>query len=372
MLLLWLACVFAKDRPSATGVGIVLGLACQTTVYAFIVAIAIVCGWALDRRLRRDELEPLPRRDLALGATLGVAGAIAGLIQLMPTEGTSFAPGWTFHWDLQLALKVLRLPWRAFVPVPRFQVQFWNTNILDPWPALQSVAGVAILAAAFALLRRNRVALTTFALGATGLLVFAYTKYVGEMRHGGHFWILFVAALWLGGGLAPRAIRRDWRAQLLLAILVVQCLAAVFASWIDLAHPFTTAPATAALLKKERLDQLPMLGHREPPAASVALPLGKPLYAPSRGVYAKYPDYGPKQREMGDPELRCIARALARTEASDIALVINRELPPWAELDPAGACVGAIQRSEDYHLYRMRLDRLAATEAAAACAGGAH
>jgi len=370
MLLLWLACVFARNRPSAIGLAVALGLACQTTVYAFIIAIAIAGGWLLDRWTRRSELAPIPVRDATLAAAIAVAGAVAGIVQLIPSAGTSFAPGWQLAWDAERALKVLRLPWRAFVPLPRFQVQFWNTNILDPAIALQALAGVAILALAFAMLRRSRVALATFSVGTLGLLVFAYTKYVGEMRHGGHFWLLFVAALWLGDGLTPRGRRRDWRSHVLLALLLAQCVAAAFASWIDLGHPFTNGPATAALLHDEGLDRLPLLGHREPTAASIALPLGKALYSPSRGIYTKYPDYGPKQREMGDPELRCVARALARTETSDIVLVINRALPPWAELDAAGERVGAIQKSEDYHLYRMHLDRLPGTESDAACPAG--
>jgi hypothetical protein len=154
----------------------------------------------------------------------------------------------------------------------------------------------------------------------------------------------------------------------LLALLALQAMAGLFASWNDLRHPFTNAPATAELLRSSGLDALPLLGHREPPAASIALASGRALYAPSRAIFAKYPDYGPKQREMGNAELRCIARALSRREARDIVLVINRELPVWAENDPAGAVTGSICRSEDYWLYRMRLDRLASSANDANCA----
>lgn len=366
MLLIWIACVFARQRQSPIGVGIALGLACQTTVYAFIVAIAIVCGWTVDRWLRREELEPLRRRDVAVGTALGLAGAIAGIVQLIPSAGTSFAPGWNLTWSTELAGKVARLAWRAFVPLPRLGVVSWNTNILDAALALQTAAGVSILAIALLMLRRNRAAFATFAIGAAGLLAFAYVKYVGVMRHGGHIWLLFVAAIWLGGGLEPGGTR-TWRSRVLHALLALQCIAALFMSWNDLRHPFTCAPATAGLIRNERLDRLPLLGHREPPAASIALALGKPLWAPSRGVWAKYPDYGPSQREMGNDELRCVARSLARREASDIVLVINRELPAWAETDPVGAATGSICGSEDYHLYRMRLERLDETEAGARC-----
>jgi hypothetical protein len=136
----------------------------------------------------------------------------------------------------------------------------------------------------------------------------------------------------------------------------------------DLRHPFSNGFATAELIRSEGLDRYPLLGHREPPAATVALYLGRPLYSPSRKVFVTHPDWGPGQRELSEPELRCAARELARREGGDIVLVINRELPPWEELDAAGARLGAIESSEDYHLYRLRRGRLNGTAQAAQCA----
>ncbi len=366
-LLAWLACAAARSRRPALGLGVSLGLLCQTTVYGYILAIAILCGWLLDRRLRRHETPPLPRAEAAAGLILGVAGAVAGLVQLIPAPGTSFAPGWRFGWGAVQAAKVLAMPWHAFVPLPRFELHFWNSNLLDGWPlAVQAMAGLLALTLAFALLWPRKVALATFGLGAAGFLAFGYSKYLGVMRHQGHLWLLFAAALWLGGGEGFPG-RRSWRSRALLALLIVHCGVAAFASWMDLRYPFSNGAAAAELIHREGLDRHPLFGHREPPAASVALPLGKPLYSPSRGLFVTHPDYGPGQRELSVQEVRCAARDLARREAQDIVLVMNWELPPWEELDPAGSTSGAIVATEDYHLYRLRYDRLGPTAQAAGC-----
>jgi hypothetical protein len=66
-------------------------------------------------------------------------------------------------------------------------------------------------------------------------------------------------------------------------------------------------------------------------------------------------------------EVRCAARELTAREARDIVLVMNWELPPWEELDPAGSTVGAIQATEDYHLYWLRYSLLGPTAQAARC-----
>ncbi len=402
-LLAWIACAAARRQRNAV-FGAALGLLCQTTVYGYILAAAIGAGWLrhrfqLLRSARRGEVAPLPRLATAVGIGLAAIGGAAGLLQLRPLPGTSFAPEWRFHWDAALAADVLRMPWRAFVPLPLPGLHFWNTNLLDGWPRAQTAAGVLVLLGALALLRRRPVALAIFAIGAAGFLAFGYLKLVGVLRHQGHIWLLFAAALWLEAALPPGhggrsgSTRRgdhagdagpsvrgrndstaaewttaSWQRPVLLGLLLVHCAAGAFASWMDLRHPFSNGAAAAALIRAQGLERYPLFGHREPPAATVSLALGLPLYAPSRRVFATRPDYGPEQREMSEPEVRCAARDLAQREKSDIVLVINRALPPYGELEPAGATSGAIAATEDYHLYRLRLDRLAATAAEARCA----
>jgi hypothetical protein len=366
-LLAWLACAAARSRRPALALGAALGLLCQTTVYGYILALAIAAGWLLDRRLHSGERPPLARGDVLAGLGVGLAGAVAGVVQLIPQPGTSFAPGWHFGWEPARAAEVLRIPWRTFVPLPRPELHFWNTNLLDAWPGLETLLGLLTLGLAAALLWRRKVALAAFGLGAAGILAFAYVKYVGVLRHQGHLWLLFAAALWLGGGEDLWKHPRSWRARALLALLIVHAGVAAFASWMDLRHPFSNGGATAELLRDQGLDRHPLFGHREPPAATVALYLGKPLYAPSRRVFATRPDWGPEQRELTPQEVRCAARELARREGEDVVLVMNWQLPPWEEVEPIGAQAGAIQASEDYFLYWLRLNRLGATAPAAGC-----
>jgi len=124
---------------------------------------------------------------------------------------------------------------------------------------------------------------------------------------------------------------------------------------------------TADLIRRQGLDRWPLLGYREPPAAAVALPLGRPLYAPSREVFATHTDWGPRQRDMTLQELRCAARQLARRQGLDVVLVINQQLPPWGEILAIGSRVDAIVRTEEFYLYRLRRSSLASTVGEAAC-----
>ncbi|HET9766667.1 MAG TPA: hypothetical protein VFS60_07460 [Thermoanaerobaculia bacterium] len=369
-LLLWLACAATRARRPALALGAAVGLLCQTTVYGHILAMAVVGGWLTQRWLCRHQLPALPRREVLAGLALAAAGAIAGVVQFIPAAGTR-APTWRFHWEAVAALRPATMAWRAFVPLPRLQQTFWNSNVLDPWPSVQLAAGILALLLGFALLWRSRAAVATFAIGATGLLAFSYLYFQGDVRHHGNLWLLLVAALWVGNGVGVTDQPRAWRARVLLALLSLHCVAAAYASWMDLRHPFSNGASTAELIRRRGLDRFPLFGHREPPAATVALYLGRPLYAPSRQRFATRPDWSPQQRELGEPEVRCAAREFARRQGGDVVLVINRRLPPWGELDPAGSRTGAIVASEDYYLYRLRAPRLAATAEAAQCPGEA-
>jgi hypothetical protein len=329
---------------------------------------AVAVGWLADRWLRRSELPPIAGREAAAGALIFALGAIAGVVQLMPAPGTSFAVGWRFGWQPAILERVLQMPWRAFVPLPRPELHFWNSNVLDAWPTLQAAGGGVLLAVVAAYLWRRGPARAAWLLGAAGFATFGYVKFVGALRHDGHWWLLLAAALWLGGGLDRAADgRRTWVGRAFVALLALHVTAGIFASWMDLRHPFSNAEATAQLLQGQGLDALPLLGYREPPAASVSLALGQPLFAPSRGVYARFPDWGPEQRELTLEELRCAARAFSERADGDVVLVLNREVPPWREVQQVGAAVGAIQPSEDYHLYRLRHKQLPASASAAAC-----
>ncbi len=170
---------------------------------------------------------------------------MAGLFQLIPEPGTSFAPGWRFGWQPEIAERVLQMPWRAFVLWPRPGLHFWNSNLLDPGRPSTAGAGVLAALSAAVFLWPRKGALAAWLVGAAGLAGFGYVKFVGVVRHDGHWWLLFVAALWLGGGQGrglggglPQSGGCGWRHHAFRTLLVLHCAVAAYASWMDLRHPF--------------------------------------------------------------------------------------------------------------------------------------
>src|SRR6185503_17442905 len=130
-------------------------------VYGFVLAMALAAGWSYDRWWRRSEVQPIAWREIAAGLALLAGGAIAGIVQMAPPPETRI-PGWRFAWEPIAAIRPAMMGWRALVPVPRLDLHFWNSNVLDPWPALEVAAGVLMLLLGLALLWRSRVAVVTF------------------------------------------------------------------------------------------------------------------------------------------------------------------------------------------------------------------
>ncbi len=366
VLQLWLVCLAVAGRWRPVLLGVTLGLLVQPTFYSLLLGIAIAGAWVIERWKDRRAASPMRWADGAWVVGLTLVGVVAAFFQFKAKPGISMNP-WFLHWDTAHAIDTLRTAWSGFVPVPRVGRNFWNTNLLDPWPVLEAVAGLLVLVAGAAFLRRRTVALVSFVFGAAGLLTFAYVQFPGSVRHHGHLWLLFVAALWMGGGQTMLGDRQSWRSRVLLLLLLVHAGASAFASAMDLGFRFSNGEATAALIRSTGLSRHPLLGHREVPAATISLYLGQPLYAPSRKIFVTHPDWGLEQRELTPREVRCAARDLATREGRDIVMVMNWQLPAWDELDPAGSVTGAIERTEDYWLYWLRHARLETTGDAAAC-----
>ncbi len=190
-------------------------------------------------------------------------------------------------------------PWRAFVPLPRPGISFWNTNLLDPWPGLEALAGLLVLAGGPGPSLAPEGGPGGLRIGGAGLLAFGYLKLVGELRHQGHWWLLFAAALWLGGGLPED--RGSWRSRVFLVLLIVHCGVGLYASAMDLRHPFSNGAATAELIRDRGTGPVSAVRPSRAAGGYGGAPLGRPLYRRRGSCSPRIPTGDPEQRELGAP-----------------------------------------------------------------------
>ncbi len=357
---LWAAFAFLARRASplaAAGAG---ALAANASPMGLVLAPALAAAVWTDVPRGRPRL-----------AAVGVLAAAAGVsaLQCLPPADYEHARGWVVDWQPLRAVYVGRSFATALLPVPSPELHFWGTSALFPSVAsgravpvgavLAALALVAAVVAVGVAVRRSRAALAAWALGAAGLLGFAYTKFPGATRHWGFLWVLLVGVLWLA--VARGALSRRAGTLLLAPTLLAGLAGAVVAGSWDWRAPFSGASCAAAELRRRGLDGLPVVGGVDFASAGVAayLPNGR-LYYPASGAQGSYIVWNLARMSRSRLDSAEIVReARERDRGAGVVVLLNEPLGAQAAAgcSPVVHCAPTIVSDESlwgYVCYRPR------------------
>ena len=264
-----------------------LVLAGQTGLHALVLADGLGAVLVLDLFLTargQPTVSPLRRWAPPALSLLALAlGSAVSLWQMIPPPALLAAtPDW--RPDGPRLLAVLGLAWRGWVPLPRPELAFWNTNLV-PWPWLQALLGLGLLAAFVQLCRRSWMALGVVLLPLLGLMGFHYGFYHSvpdSLRHDGYLWYALLAAVWVarcGPAVnAPTlAAPPRWGVRLGATLLAAHVLAGAWALGLDWARPFTTGQAAAAAIRASPHAAAPVLVDWYPQGDTLAGYLDRPV-----------------------------------------------------------------------------------------------
>lgn len=314
---------------------VILFLLCQTSVYGLM--IAMVLGGILFWEAFRDQAA----RTWKAGAALVIVlfGIGLSVIQLAPPADSGFAVGWKFDVDLPHLMGTLAAVWKSYIPIPAPVYHFWGTNLISD-PRWQSLLSVILLVFGLLLFIRQPVPLFLYAVGTVEILAFTYLKYPGSLRHHGHLFLLFIASLWLSSAYPPKKnyssliqvlsdLCQTNRHRAVLVLLAAHLVAGVTAASLDLFFPFSASEAAARFIKQHQLDRMPILGHPDDAASSVAGYLGRQIYYPASHRWGSFVVWNQKREKNLQPEkLLAEAEELSRQYQQDVLVLTNYELPP--------------------------------------------
>ncbi|WP_205504105.1 hypothetical protein [Rufibacter psychrotolerans] len=264
------------------------------------------------------------RTKLYLGTAIWALGCLLALWSIArPAEAG----------QLMLNLRAATRPWQAFFPIPHFFINFWNSYILTPTLlgyAMEALLSGAIILFVLACFRvERRLFLPFLALLMLLSLFFAF-KYMGSLRHFGHYFLFTVAFTWLlsyyrdSSGENVRAFQR--LQALLLAATVVQFGVGVYAIGMDLKYPFHQAKETAAFLK-ERVPASNLIALEDDILLSAIVAYyGQPLlYVPELKPSSFFQPGSPEENELTLYQILDWTRALAQKENRRVILVSSQE-----------------------------------------------
>lgn len=343
--------------------GILLGALALTSAFGAILALALGLGLGVDEaiRRRRGDTEVSSVQLLAFGGAISVASLLWAYAQTIPPTDSGVFRRWNTDFDSGLAGSSLASVWRALAPLPRFQREFWNTNVLDGNIRYTALIGVALVIGVAWLLRRRPGALVTWLTGASGTVLFLYGKigYASASRHYGHIFVAFVAALFLAPSMATASADRpdvsaNTRSALFTGVLTIQLMAGLVAVSLDLGLPFSNGRDVASYIRREGLENSIIVGEPDIAASTVAAYLDRNVYYPASGRFGSYIIWDRQRVEPGQP-LTEVLRRLARRDAEEPVLVLlNRPVDgPLEMLELLAKFDDGIVADEHFWLYRL-------------------
>jgi len=266
---------------------------------------------------------------------------------------------------------------RSYLPIPRQDPHFWNTNILDEVlnarPRVQRLVTIGLLGLVAWVLVPTPVTLLVYAVATVALLAPTHvTQYgiqedYGGVRHIGYLFLALVGCLWislsrieatetpsLGIALSslPKAMSVG-RIGMVSVLFGVHALAGALAVRADLQYPFSASKDVAQFLKEHDMADMVMIGSRDYAVSSVAGYLGRALYYAETDRLGTFINWGHDRRSVNAGELIRKAENFAALEHRDVLLILNYDLGPEADgLVKIRSFDQSIVKDERYVLYR--------------------
>ncbi len=373
ILSLFLFCFFyAGKRKVPLAWAICLFVLANTSIYGLIFAIAasgaVIADVLTEKSLRRQWTAFVALMLIGLGVAVG-----AWCLRPIPYSSWDQVSRLHTSFNAGLASKVLWIVPNTYMQVPRPAFHFWNTHILGNGPSIlvvNALLALLVLIFAVSVIWRRRSALVFFLLSTSGTLAWLYIASVGFVRHQGHLFLAFIAAIWLArGSLDPtktssagterRPAGIPALSVVLTLIFAVQAVGGVFAVGMDIVHPFSQAKATAQYIKQRGYRDLPIVGEMDYLMTPVSGYLGRKIYFVRGERLGSYVKWDMRRFQDVSPEL-ILQRAeqFSRKERKDCLILLNFHLDPALEqpghLIKLMATSRAITGSEVYRLYLMK------------------
>jgi len=369
-LFIFLACVPWRGKKAIVA-AFALFFLTQTSLFGLFMAFAAAVAWLARHTWPPDGVKRAPTRQLALPMIIVAASGLWSYTQIVPPADSAMHPFWDFF-NKWWALRAGTVVWRGFVPFPAMRVDFWNTNILDTFHVLhdstdlpsllaQCLLTVAVLLGSFILFRKRPESLAMFFI-VTGLcMILFFFRKLGYVRHHGHVFLAWVAALWLLWSQSPARTDGDRRHGFIFnrlspwvtCLFVIHVGAAAYAAVIDYRYPFSRSGETANWIRSVGMqDDIVMA------PAVIASHLDRDVFMYDQGAFGTYriwklpyPEHNPKKL-IRDAERFCRTRGKPVLIVTHVAIEADDVDGKLTRIKEIRGSV--IVEDEAFYLYTLR------------------
>ena len=337
---------------------------------------------------------PTNNTQVWLSFALICIGILTSVLQLKPPVDTGFAVGWKFDYETSHLFKVIKLISRAYLPIPKPTLHFWNSHQLETYPLFQTLQiplCFLLIFCGVVLTYKRPTALLIYLTSTLGLLAFFYVKYYGSIRHHGFLFLTFVMVAWtyrecmeigtrarletaptvkkrafsillttLRRSRSPDLDHRE-RAFSILLTLILAChfIGGVTAVFMENRHIFSCGKQTSEYIKAQGMREMPMVGDTDFAVSTVVGYLEKEvIYYPRGSRFGSFIRWdAARTAEVPTADVLEAAKTLSMETSQAVLLILNRavnaRLQEQYRLIDVARFTGSIVGDEEFFIYRM-------------------
>lgn len=362
--------VFTSRKITYLYLAVLLGLLANSSAYAlfvsFSLSLTLFVEFCFDSQHRREYFSQSQKYDLFLSIGIIIFSFLLSIYIIIPPVDSylhgGLDDGWLIKLDIRHLLRSIgRLFGSYFLIVPK-----------PSWLDLIITNTIALFIIILTLIKLNKkpVAIFLYVVGNCVILAFTYLRFAGSPRHFGHFYLIFIAALWIGDKyqesellmnkipIKEKLFRRlgKWHNIVFMLILYAHLLGGVFGFAKDLIIPFSASRETANYIQESELTQEFIVASRDANMAGLAGYLNRKLYYPELKDMGSFTLFKEGRNPVKQPEILEQIDSIFKQEVdiNRILLILNRRLSFTnnnLEITPIKNFDRSWVDSERYYLY---------------------
>ncbi|MBD2496417.1 hypothetical protein [Nostoc sp. FACHB-280] len=334
--------VFPSRKTTYLYLSIFIGLLANSSAYGLLVSFALsltlLFEFCFDSQHRKNYFVQSRNYDLILSFGIVIFFYILSIYIITPPANSylhgGLSHGWSINLDIFNLLKSINRLFASYLLI------IPKKRLLDL--IICTIISILIFTLYLIKFSKKPVVLFMYTVGNFILLAFTYLRFTGNHRHFGHFYLVFIAALWLESyyqnslvwenKLAPTPrlfnLAQKWHYVIFTLILVAQLFGGVYGFARDLNIPFSASRETAHYIQQNQLNDEFIVASRDANMAALSGYLNRKFYYPERQTMGSFTLFKQGRQDVEQPEILRQIYTLLQSQAvkSKILLILNQKL----------------------------------------------
>lgn len=345
MLFMFAFCaVFPTRKRTYLYLASFLGLLANSNAYGLFISLALsltlLVELGFDIEQRNQYFIQSKKSDLFLSIVILIFCYLLAIYIITPPADSYLHGGLSNGWLLQLDIRHLlksigRLFGGYFLIIPTSK----------RWLDLIICALIALFMVGLTLIKLSKkpFALFFYIIVNCGILAFSYLRFIGGARHYGHFYLVLLAALWLGShyqesrflinnkfSLSEKSIKlvNQWHHLALMVIFYIHFCGGIYYFAKDLVVPFSSSRETVNYIQQYKLENEFIVASRDANMAGISGYLNRKLYYPELQEMGSFTLFKKGRQSVEQDEVLRQISLLLKNQANrnKILLILHREL----------------------------------------------